>query len=66
MLPGPVKDRATGLQDGYFIKDKMFPRVFEKEAYTDVIGMKRRERVEASKRNLSKQPFKTFKGETKG
>ena len=61
LLPGPVKDRVTGLQDGYFTKQ--FPRVFEKEAYSDPIGRRRRERVEALKKNVVNKPFITFHGE---
>ena len=63
MLPGPVKDRVTGLQDGYFTKK--FDRVFEKEAYSDPIGNRRRERVLAAKKNITNKPFKTFQGEKK-
>ena len=63
MLPGPVKDRATALQDGYFTKP--FPRVFEKEAYSDPIARRRQERVKELKKNITNKPFITFKGEVK-
>lgn len=63
VLPGPVKDRATGLQDGYFTKP--FPRVFEKEAYSDPIGERRRERMKEAKKNVTNKPFVTFHGEKK-
>jgi hypothetical protein len=63
MLPGPFKDRVTGLQDGYF--DKKFPRIFDKESYSDPVGMRRRDRVEAAKKNITNKPFKTFHGEIK-
>lgn len=63
MLPGPVKDKVTGLQDGYF--DKQFPRIFDKESYSDPIGNRRRERMEAAKKNLTNKPFITFQGEKK-
>jgi len=63
VLPGPVKDRSTGLQDGYFTKN--FPRVFEKEAYTDPIGERRRERIKELKKNVTNKPFITFHGEKK-
>jgi hypothetical protein len=63
MLPGPVKDKSTGLQDGYFTKP--FPRVFEKEAYSDPIARRRRERVAEAKKNITTKPFITFQGEKK-
>lgn len=63
MLPGPIKERATALQDGYFTKP--FPRVFEKEAYSDPIARRRQERVKEMKKNITNKPFITFKGETK-
>ena len=63
MLPGPIRERVTGLQDGYFTKP--FPRVFEKEAYSDAIARRRQERVQANKKNITNKPFITFKGETK-
>ena len=63
MLPGPVKDRATGLQDGYFNKE--FPRVFEKEAYSDPVGTRRRHRMQEAKKNITTKPFITFQGEKK-
>ena len=63
MLPGPVKDKSTGLQDGYFTKP--FPRVFEKEAYSDPISMRRKARVEEAKKNITNKPFINFHGETK-
>lgn len=63
MLPGGLKDRVTGLQDGYFTKP--FPRIFEKEAYTDPISMRRRQRVEDAKKNITNKPFITFHGEKK-
>ena len=63
MLPGPAKDRVTGLQDGYF--DKKFGRVFESEAYSDPIGTRRRHRLKESKKNITTKPFITFHGEKK-
>lgn len=63
VLPGPIKDRSTGLQDGYFTKP--FPRVFEKEAYTDPIGDRRRERIKELKKNVTNKPFITFHGDKK-
>lgn len=63
VIPGPVKDRSTGLQDGYFTKP--FPRVFEKEAYTDPIGERRRERLKELKKNVTNKPFITFQGDKK-
>ena len=61
VLPGAVKARATGLQDGYFTKP--FARVFEKEAYSDPIGERRRERLKEAKKNVTNKPFVTFQGE---
>ena len=63
MMPGPIKERVTGLQDGYFT-DK-FPRVFEKEAYTDPISNRRKERLVEKKKNVTTKPFITFSGEKK-
>lgn len=63
MLPGPIKDRVTGLQDGYFTNK--FGRIFEKEAYTDPVGTRRRQRIELSKKNITTKPFITFHGEKK-
>ena len=63
MLPGTTKKKVTGLQDGYF--SKKFDRVFEKEAYSDPISNRRRERMEASKKNIVNKPFYTFHGEKK-
>lgn len=63
MLPGAIKDKVTGLQDGYFTKP--FPRVFEKEAYSDPIGTRRRQRLVESKKNITNKPFITFQGEKK-
>lgn len=63
MIPGGVKARSTALQDGYF--SKQFGRIFEKEAYTDTIAMKRRKRMEEAKKNITTKPFITFHGETK-
>jgi hypothetical protein len=63
ILPGPAKKRVTGLQDGYFTKQ--FPRVFEKEAYSDPIGTRRRQRRDEAKKNITDKPFITFQGEKK-
>lgn len=63
MMPGPIKDRVTALQDGYFTKP--FPRVFEKEAYSDPIGERRRDRITELKKNVSNKPFITFQGDKK-
>lgn len=60
MLPGPVKDRVTALQDGYFTKP--FARVFDKESYSDPISLRRRARVDESKKNVTNKPFITFRG----
>ena len=63
MLTGGVKERVTGTQDGYFSKN--FVRVFEKEAYSDPVGTRRRARMENAKKNISTKPFITFQGEKK-
>ena len=63
MIPGSLKERVTGLQDGYFTKQ--FPRVFEKEAYSDPISNKRKERLTEKKKNVSTKPFISFHGEKK-
>ena len=64
MIPGNTKTRVTALQDGYFAKE--YPRIFEKEAYTDAISNRRKDRMNEARKNIAKQPFITFKGETKG
>lgn len=63
MLAGSSKDRSTGLQDGYFTK--AFPRVFEKEAYSEPIAERRRERMKEHKKNVTNKAFITFHGEDK-
>lgn len=59
MLPGGSKDRSAQ-QHGYFT-DK-YSRVFDGESYSDPIKMRRRHRLEESKKNLSK-PFLPSSGE---
>ncbi|ESO84025.1 hypothetical protein LOTGIDRAFT_210983 [Lottia gigantea] len=61
MLPGGTKDKSA-LQHGYF-NDK-FTRVLEGEAYSDPIKMRRQNRLEEAKRNLSK-PFLPSSGDRK-
>ncbi|GFY60242.1 UPF0602 protein C4orf47 [Trichonephila inaurata madagascariensis] len=39
----------TAMQDGYF--NKSFPRIFEGEAYSDPIRLRRLNRLEAAKKN---------------
>lgn len=51
MLIGGTKSRC-GLQNGYFAE--RFNRILEGEAYTDVIKIKRKERIEQSKKNIGK------------
>lgn len=63
MMPGPIKEKVTGLQDGYFTKQ--FPRIFEKEAYTDAVSNRRKERLVEKKKNVSNKAFITFSGEKK-
>lgn len=63
MIPGGIKDRSTGLQDGFFTKN--FIRVFEKEAYSDPISLRRKERIQEKKKNITEKPFITFYGEKK-
>lgn len=63
MMPGPIKQKVTGLQDGYFTKQ--YPRVFEKEAYTDPVSNRRKERLVQKKKNVSTKAFITFSGEKK-
>ena len=63
MMPGPIKEKVTGLQDGYFTKT--FPRIFEKESYTDPISNRRKERLVEKKKNVSTKPFISFSGEKK-
>lgn len=59
MLPGGSKERSAQ-QHGYFT-DK-FGRVFEGEGYSDPIKLRRRYRLEQSKKNISK-PFLPTNGE---
>ena len=61
MLPGGSKDKSA-LQQGYFTEK--FGRVFEGESYSDPIKLRRRYRLEQSKKNLSK-PFLPSSGEKK-
>jgi hypothetical protein len=60
MLPGGSKVISNGTQHGYFT-DK-FGRVFDGEGYSDPIKLRRRYRMEQSKKNLSK-PFMPSHGE---
>ncbi|XP_063725989.1 cilia-and flagella-associated protein 96-like isoform X2 [Symsagittifera roscoffensis] len=50
MLPGGSKSKSA-VRDGYFSD---FGRVFEKEAYTDYVKMRRMDRIMASKKNIGK------------
>jgi len=61
VLPGGSKERAA-TQAGYFTEK--FGRVFEGESYSDPIKLRRRYRLEQSKKNLSK-PFLPSSGEKK-
>ncbi len=51
MLPGGSKTKSA-LQSGYF--DKSFVRTLEGEAYSDAVKRRRQDRIEESKKNLSK------------
>lgn len=59
ILPGGSKDRSA-LQHGYFTNT--FGRVFEGEGYSDPVKMRRRYRLDESKKNISK-PFLPSSGE---
>lgn len=61
MLPGGLKDKCAK-QDGYF-KDK-YDRVFEGEAYTDPIKMRRQHRIKENQKNIGK-PFLPSSGDKK-
>jgi hypothetical protein len=50
MLGGHSKSKAA-TKDGYFAE---FGRVFDKEAYSDFVKMRRRDRMESNKRNIGK------------
>ncbi|XP_013386617.1 UPF0602 protein C4orf47 homolog isoform X2 [Lingula anatina] len=52
MLPGGSKERSA-LQHGYF--HEKFNRVFESEAYTDPIKIRRQRRVKEMQKNIGKQ-----------
>jgi len=54
MLPGGSKTRSA-LQAGYF--EGGFKRIMEKEAYTDSIKMRRHDRLNQNKKNISSKPF---------
>ncbi|XP_048365576.1 UPF0602 protein C4orf47 homolog [Sphaerodactylus townsendi] len=59
MLPGGSKEKAA-VQAGYF--DPVFGRIFEGEAYSNPVQLRRRYRMAESKKNLSK-PFLPCNGE---
>lgn len=61
MLPGGLKVRSA-LQEGYF--DSQFKRVFEKEAYSDPVKLRRQFKMQQSKKNIGK-PFLPSNGEKK-
>lgn len=61
MLPGGSKERSAQ-QHGYFTEK--YGRVFEGESYSDPIKIRRRYRLEETKKNLSK-PFLPASGEKK-
>lgn len=61
MLPGGVKEKCAK-QDGYF-NDK-FQRMFEGEAHSDPIKMRRQHRMKEAQKNLGK-PFLPSSGEKK-
>jgi len=54
MLTTHTKQR-TALSDGYF--SNQFVRVFEKEAYSDVVKRRRQDRMQSTKKNIVPQPF---------
>uniref|UniRef100_H2ZYJ8 Cilia-and flagella-associated protein 96 n=1 Tax=Latimeria chalumnae TaxID=7897 RepID=H2ZYJ8_LATCH len=51
MLPGGSKQRS-GLQAGYF--DPQFNRIFEKEAYSNPVQLRRQFRIQEAKKNVGK------------
>lgn len=59
MLPGGLKDRSAR-QDGYF--EKAYGRVFEGEAYSDPIKMRRQYRIKEAQKNIGK-PFMPSSGD---
>nr|XP_056711788.1 UPF0602 protein C4orf47 homolog [Euleptes europaea] len=59
MLPGGVKEKCA-LQVGYF--EPVYGRIFEGEGYSNPVQLRRRYRIEESKKNLSK-PFLPSNGE---
>ncbi|XP_054846087.1 UPF0602 protein C4orf47 homolog [Eublepharis macularius] len=59
MLPGGPKEKSA-LQAGYF--DPVYGRIFEGESYSNPVQLRRRYRMEESKKNLSK-PFLPSNGE---
>lgn len=52
MLPGGIKI-PSALQAGYFTEK--FGRMFEGEAYSDPVKLRRMRRLEESKKNLGKE-----------
>ena len=62
MLPGGSKERSA-LQAGYFT-DK-FGRVFENEAYSDPIKLRRQHRLREAQKNIVKSAFLPSSGEKK-
>lgn len=54
MLTASTKSK-TGLCDGYFHSE--FGRVFEKEAYSDPVKRRRKERIENAKKNITTKAF---------
>lgn len=61
MLPGGLKDKSAK-QDGYFT-DK-YNRMFEGEAYSDPIKMRRQHRIKEAQKNIGK-PFLPSSGDKK-
>ena len=59
LLPGGSKERSA-LQHGYFAKE--FTRVFENEAYSDPIKMRRQVRLKEAQKNIGK-PFLPSNGD---
>lgn len=61
MLPGGLKEK-TAKQDGYFAEK--YNRMFEGEAYSDPIKMRRQHRIKEGQKNLGK-PFLPSSGDKK-
>ena len=59
LLPGGSKDKSA-LQHGYF--NSKFDRVFEGEAYTDPVKIRRQHRIKEAQKNIGK-PFLPSNGD---